>query len=115
MGKRNTSALWRAPITGIRLGTAKKIRTSRRGETWGEVVADRGRVAIRTDRLVQSGGRPGRLEQIAFGTPLGSWNRADDVVFQEGPVNLVAIGGFTQDRSAVVTLSPPTTDRSAPP
>jgi hypothetical protein len=102
-GTRNTSSLWRATLTGTSIGRATRLRTSRRGETWSSVLADRNRVAVGTERRVTSEGRPGFLTEYAFGTPRGTWNRAGQVLIQEGPFRLVFAAGFTQDRAALVT------------
>lgn len=103
-GSRNTSSLWRATLTGTSVGRATKLRSSRRGETWSGVLADRNRVATATSRRVRSEGRPGLLTEYAFGTPRGTWSRAGAVLMQEGPVQLVDAAGFTQDRSGLVTV-----------
>jgi hypothetical protein len=103
-GARNTSSLWRATLTGTSIGRPAKLRTSRRGETWGSVLADRNRVAVGTARRVTSEGAPGVLTEYAFGTPRGTWNRAGQVLVQEGGIRLVVAAGFTQDRAALVTV-----------
>ncbi|MDO9410897.1 hypothetical protein [Patulibacter sp.] len=100
---RSTSSLWRATLTGTSIGRATKLRDSRRGEAWDEVVADRNRVAVETTRPVSDGTGVYARAEWAFGTPRGSWNRTGLVLENDGEFSPVAAAGFTHDRSALVT------------
>jgi hypothetical protein len=103
-GARNTSGLWRATLTGTSIGRATKLRTSRRGEVWNGVVADRNRIAIATGRRVRASGETGTDTDLAFGTPRGTWSRTGYVQILSGGYRPVFALGFTRDRKALVTL-----------
>ncbi|WP_022929203.1 hypothetical protein [Patulibacter americanus] len=103
-GARNTSGLWRATLTGTSIGRVAKLRTSRRGEVWSDVVADRNRVAIATARRVRVNGETGTDVDVAFGTPRGTWSRTGYVQILSGGYRPVFVLGFTRDRQALVTL-----------
>jgi hypothetical protein len=105
VGPRNTSSLWRATLTGTSIGRAEKLRTSRRGETWFGVHADRGRVAVSTSRAVRDA--PSSIiarDELAFGTPRGPWTRTGEAYATEGGYRPVFVLGFTRDRRSVVTV-----------
>ncbi|MEV4423105.1 hypothetical protein AB0L40_24470 [Patulibacter sp. NPDC049589] len=99
-----TSSLWRATLTGTSIGRATRVRTSRRGEAWADVLADRDRVAVETVRSVHDGGVFAR-EEWAFGTPRGTWRRAGLTYASDGGYLHVAAAGFTQARDALVTVA----------
>jgi hypothetical protein len=103
-GSRNTSGLWRATLTGTSIGRATKLRTSRRGEVWNRVVADRNRIGIATARRVRASGETGTDTDFAFGTPRGAWSRTGRVQILSGGYRPAFALGFTRDRKALVTL-----------
>ncbi|WP_026911504.1 hypothetical protein [Patulibacter minatonensis] len=100
---RSTASLWSATLTGTSIGPAKKVRTSRRGESWEAVVADRNRVAVQTVRPVHDGSGVFARDEWAFGTPRGTWKRAGLTYASDGGYSPTYGAGFTQDRSAFVT------------
>jgi hypothetical protein len=105
VGPRNTSSLWRATLSGTSIGRATKLRTSVRGESWFGVDADVGRIAVSTSRA------PGKADpssiiardEIAFGTPRGTWARTGLTSATEGGYQPVTVLGFSHDRNAVIT------------
>lgn len=103
-GSRNTSGLWRATLKGTSIGRASKLRTSRRGEVWNGVLADRNRVGIATARRIVARGETGTETAFAFGTPRGTWTRTGSVEILSGAYRPVFALGFTRDRKALVTL-----------
>lgn len=103
-GPRNTSSLWRATLTGTSIGHATKIRTSRRGESWGGLQADRGRVAVDTGRDIDLGEDSGVYAafDVAFGTPRGPWSRGGRSYASDGGYTPVSVLGFTR-RGSLLT------------
>jgi hypothetical protein len=98
-------SLWRAALTGLDPGRPTRIRTSRGPESWGDVAADRGRIAVETTRDVREEGQDLSLVGFAFGTPRGRWARGGSQYIGDGPFDTVTVGGFTQDRSAIVLVT----------
>lgn len=102
---RGVASLRRARLTGLHAGPSTRVRRSRGPEEWGDVVADRNRIAVGTTRDVRQEGQDLRLEGFAFGTPRGRWARGGYQYIGDGPFDTVTIAGFTRDRSAVVLVT----------
>jgi hypothetical protein len=101
---RNTSSLWRAPVVGTSVGRAARLRTSRRGEEWGAVIADVGRVAVTTYGPPEPdlGPQFTMREETAFGTPRGPWTRTGVTYATDYGYWPHSLLGFTHDGGSLV-------------
>lgn len=97
------ATLWRARITGLRVGRYARIRSAGRTEDWSRVVADRNRVAVLATRGVKRGGAFAE-DSWLVGTPRGHQARVARNYATEGGYEPVLVAGFTEDRDAVITV-----------
>ncbi|MGX6448099.1 hypothetical protein ACVU7I_08555 [Patulibacter sp. S7RM1-6] len=104
-GKRATSTLWRGTLRGTRIVGTRRLRSFPRGLQAAGLLADRGRIAVRTTGhpLPYSSFIAGY--DLRFGTPRGAWTRTGESWATEGGYSPTLAAGF--DRSgALVTVRP---------
>lgn len=103
---RGRASLWRASIDGLTVGRFSRLRVSKRTESWGSVLADRGRVAVSTDRDVQYSDAPSVFgeESWLVGRPHGHWLRSGYAIVSDYGYEPLDVIGFTRDRGAFVAV-----------
>ncbi len=104
-GRRATSTLWRGTLRGTRIVAMRRIRTYPSGLRAAGLLADGGRIAVRTTGHPRPYPSFHAGYDLRFGRPSGPWTRTGETWATDGGYVPVLAAGFTRS-GALVTVQP---------